>query len=79
MTTIEIRAKENELIREINSNVNLLESALIYVRNLKKNILQYPCQFTAEEKENILLKGEDDAINDLGVLHEDFEKEFATW
>ena len=79
MTTIEIKAKENELIREIGNDVNLLESALNYVRKLKKSEPQSPCIFTAKEKEAILLKGEDDAKNGLGIPHEDFEKEFASW
>ena len=77
MTAIEI--KEKELIKEINSDSTLLDSALKYVRKLKKAKLHNPCQFTTEEKENILLKGEQDAKKDLGTLHEDFEKEFASW
>ena len=32
MTVIEIQAKERELIEEINSDANLLELALIYIR-----------------------------------------------
>jgi len=79
MTAIEIKAKERELIREIDHDTSLLESALKYVKRLKRKKQQMPCQFSAEEKENILLKGEQDAKKGLGVLHEDLEKEFASW
>lgn len=79
MTAIEIKAKERELIKEIDSDSSLLDSALRYVRKLKKAKLQTPCQFTAVEKENILLKGEQDAKNGLGILHEDLEKDFVSW
>lgn len=79
MTAIEIKAKEQELIREINNDTTLLESALKYVKKLKRAKAQLPCQFTREEKENILLKGEQDAAKGLGILHEDFEKEFRAW
>jgi len=79
MKIIDIKAKEKELIKEINSDSILLDSALEYVRKLKKTKLRKPCQFTAEEKEDILLKGEQDAKNGLGTLHEDFGKEFASW
>ena len=81
MTAIEIKLKENELIREIGSDENLLEAALRYIQKIKKTKpkTQPPCQFTAKEKESILLKGEEDAKNGLGIFHEDFEKEFATW
>jgi len=79
MTAIEIKAKEQELIREINNDTTLLESALKYVKKLKRAKAQLPCQFTREEKENILLKGEQDAAKGLGILHEDFEKEFGAW
>ena len=79
MTAIKIKAKERELINEINSDISLLESASKYVRKLKKTKRQPPCRFTAEEKEAILLKGEKEAKKGRGVLHEDFGKEFETW
>ncbi|MFR9165042.1 MAG: hypothetical protein ACLVKO_01995 [Dysgonomonas sp.] len=79
MTTLELKAKERELLQEINSDTNLLNSALKYVKRLKKAKKQNPCQFSPEEKEAILLKGEQDAKKGLGTLHEDFEKEFASW
>jgi hypothetical protein len=49
MKAIEIKAKERELIREINSDTVLLESALEYVRELKKSQLKYPCQYSVDE------------------------------
>ena len=76
MTAIEIKAKEHELIREIGCDENLLESALKYIKKLKMTKQQPPCRFTTEEKEAILLKGEDDAKSGFGILHGDFEKEF---
>ena len=79
MTAIEIKAKEYELIQEIGCDENLLEAALKYIKKLKVTRRQPPCCFTAQEKEVILLKGEEDAKNGLGLLHDDFEKEFATW
>ena len=79
MTVMEINAKELELIQEINSDVNLLDTLLKYVRKLKDNQHQPPCQFTREEIGAILLKGEEDAKNNLGILHEDLKNEFASW
>jgi len=79
MTAIEIKAKEYELIQEIGCDENLLKAALKYIKNLKATKPQAPCRFTTEEKEAILLKGEEDAKSGLGILHDDFEKEFATW
>lgn len=57
MTAIEIKAKEKELIQEINSDINLLELALAYVRNLKKVKTQAPCQYSVEELKVRLQKG----------------------
>lgn len=79
MTILELKMKELELIREIADDETLLESALNYVKKLKKNRKKTPCQFTVSEKENILLKGEQDVAKEKGTLHEDFEKEFASW
>ena len=79
MTAIEIKEMEIELIREIDNDESLLEAALTYIRNLKTTIRQSPCQFTAEEKEIILLKGESDAKKSQGTLHEDLKKEFVSW
>lgn len=80
MTAIEIKAKEKELIKEINNDTNLLDSALKYIRRIKKKAAtKQPCQFTSQEKETVLLKGEIDLKKGLGTSHKDFEKEFATW
>lgn len=57
MTAIEIKAKEQELIHEINSDVNILESALEYVRKLKKSNPKAPCQYTIDELKTRLKKG----------------------
>ena len=57
MTAVEIQAKERELIQEINSDANLLESALIYIRKLKKNQQVAPCQYSIEELKVRLKKG----------------------
>ena len=78
MTTVEIKAKKKELIEEIGADESLLESAIEYVRKIKirkKN----PCQFTPAEKEEILLKAEQDVKEGKGTRHEDFEKEFTSW
>ncbi len=57
MKTIEIKTKEQELIREINSDADLLESALEYVRTLKKSQLKYPCQYSVDELKIRLKEG----------------------
>ena len=57
MTVIEIKAKEQELIQEINSDVSLLELALIYIREIKKTQQKAPCQYTVEELKIRLKKG----------------------
>ena len=57
MTVIEIQTKERELIEEINSDANLLELALIYIRKLKKNQQVTPCQYSIEELKVRLKKG----------------------
>ncbi|MDR0825522.1 MAG: hypothetical protein LBN74_10540 [Prevotella sp.] len=80
MKTIEIKIKEKELIREINNDTTLLDSALKYVKKLKRaNQQKYPCQFTENEQEDILLKGEQDAKKGLGITHENLEEKFASW
>lgn len=79
MTALELKHKQKELIQEINDDAGLLESALQYVRKLKRARQQKFLQFSVEEKENILLKGEQDAEKGLGTLHEDLEKEFTSW
>lgn len=57
MTAIEIKAKEKELLQEINSDAGLLDSALKYVRKLKKTKEQAPCQYSVEELKVRLRKG----------------------
>ena len=57
MTVIEIQAKERELIHEINSDANLLELALNYVRKIKSNQQVAPCQYSIEELKVRLKKG----------------------
>lgn len=58
MKTIEIKSKELELIREIiNSDADLLESALEYVRELKKSQPKYPCQYSVDELKARLKEG----------------------
>ena len=57
MTVIEIQAKERELIQEINSDANLLELALSYIRRLKNNQQVAPCQYSIEELKVRLKKG----------------------
>lgn len=57
MTAIEIKAKEKELIQEINSDASLLDSALKYVRKLKKSQQEAPCQYTVDELKTRLKKG----------------------
>ena len=57
MKSIEIKSKERELIREINSDVVLLESALEYVRELKKSQPKYPCQYSVDELKTRLKEG----------------------
>jgi anaerobic ribonucleoside-triphosphate reductase len=57
MTTIEIRAREEELIQEIDSDLSLLESALKYVRKLKQSKTKAPCQYSVEELKERLRKG----------------------
>ena len=60
MTAIEIKAKEKELIREINSDASLLDSALQYIKRKKKERNRLKCQFSKEELENELQKSEED-------------------
>ena len=57
MITIEVGAKEQELIREINSNPDLLDLTLEYIRNLKKSQQFPPCQYTVDELKERLKKG----------------------
>lgn len=63
MSTAEIKAKEQELIQEINSDMSLLESALEYVRELKDSRQRPPCQYTVDELKGRLKKGRIDARN----------------
>ena len=57
MNAIEIKEKELELIREINSDTHLLESALKYIHKLKKIQQEAPCQYTIDELKVRLKKG----------------------
>jgi hypothetical protein len=57
MTAIEIKAKERELIQEINNDANLLELVLQYVRKLKKTQQKAPCQYTIDELKARLKEG----------------------
>lgn len=57
MTTINISAKERELISEINQDESLLESALKHVRKLKKSKTQAPCQYSTKELKARLQRG----------------------
>ena len=57
MTAIEIKAKKQELIQEINNDANLLDSALKYVRKLKKSQQKAPCQYTVDELKTRLKNG----------------------
>ena len=57
MTIVEIKIKEQELIQEINNDVNLLESALKYIRQLKKTQQKAPCQYTVDELKERLNMG----------------------
>jgi len=57
MTAIEIKAKEQELMREINNDAGLLDSALRYVRKIKKTKSQAPCQYSIEELKGRLQNG----------------------
>jgi hypothetical protein len=61
MTTIEIKAREKELIQEIDSDLTLLESALNYVRKLKQSKTKAPCQYSVEELKERLRKGRQSA------------------
>lgn len=79
MNTINISTKEIELIQEINNDANLLESALKYVRKLKKAKAQTPCQYSVEELKSRLAKGREEAKNAGGTNHEEFMKEVETW
>lgn len=78
MTAIELEIQKTQLIKEIDSE-ELLVKMQKYLHRIKGRSITPPCQFSAEEKEAILLKGEQDAKKGLGTLHEDFEKEFALW
>ena len=57
MVTLEISLKEQELIREINSDTSLLESALQYVKSLKQAKDIPPCQYSIEELKERLKSG----------------------
>lgn len=57
MTTLELKAKEKELIQEINNDANLLDSALRYVRKLKKTQQEVPCQYSVDELKTRLKQG----------------------
>ena len=57
MNVVEIQAKERELIQEINNDANLLELALTYIRKLKKNQQDAPCQYSIEELKERLKAG----------------------
>lgn len=57
MATLDISAKERELITEINQDENLLESALSYVRKMKKSKRQAPCRYSTEELKTRLQRG----------------------
>ena len=57
MTAIELKAKERELIQEIDHDANLLELALKYVRELKKTKQKAPCQYTTDELKARLREG----------------------
>jgi len=78
MTAIELEAKKLQLLREIDSE-ELLIKMQKYLHRIKRKDIKLPCQFSLEEKEVILLKGEQDARDNLGTLHEDMEKEFTLW
>ena len=57
MATLDISAKERELITEINQDKDLLEFALSYVREMKKSKLQTPCRYSTEELKTRLQRG----------------------
>ncbi|WP_163309065.1 hypothetical protein [Dysgonomonas sp. 521] len=60
MTTIEIKAKEKELIKEIDSDATLLDYALQYVKRKKRELKTLKCQFSPDELENELQQSEED-------------------
>lgn len=79
MNTINISTKEIELIQEINKDANLLESALRYVRKLKKAKAKAPCQYSIEELKGRLARGREETRLGGGVEHEEFMKDVETW
>jgi len=56
MTAIEIKAKKEELIKEIGSDTTLLDSALKYVKKLKRNKLSHPVSSLLKKKRTLYLK-----------------------
>jgi hypothetical protein len=79
MTAIGIKAKERELIKEIGSDSNLLESALRYIKKKKREQNNLNCQFTQEELEYELQKSEEDIQVGRVLTQEEVRKLHPEW
>ncbi len=77
MAVAEIKAKERELLQEINNDDGLLESALKYVRELKKEKKQPPCQYTASELRDRLKKSREGAKAGIYKTQEEMRRKYS--
>lgn len=79
MTAIEIKAKEKELIKEINSDATLLDYALRYVKRKKRELKILECQFSLEELENELQQSEEDIKSGRVYSQEEIRRLHPEW
>lgn len=61
MPALKINNKELELIREINRDQKLLDSAIQHVRELKQTQLKLPCHYSKDELKIRLAKARNSA------------------
>lgn len=79
MTAIEIKAKERELLQEIDNDATLLDSALKYIKRKKRELNTLKCQFSLEELENELQQSEEDINSGRVYTQDEMRKLHPEW
>lgn len=72
MPAIKINNKERELLREINRDPKLLDSALQHVRQLKQAQQKSPCQYSIDELKTRLEKARNSSNSSTSLINRVF-------
>ena len=71
--TINERSSQGKALLAYLSTLN------IQLRPVRKEIIDAPCQFTADELRDILVQATSEARTETGTTHVDFKSEVAKW